>query len=145
LHWNNQATTVWDCQLFQLPVVQTEAGSITALNNRKDIPFDVLRVFYLYDVPGGTDRGGHAHIAQHQLIIAASGSFDVLLDDGKNKKVVSLNRPYLGLHVPPGIWNELFNFSSGSICLVLASDVYREEDYIRSNNLFKQIKTHDHG
>ncbi|RMH21796.1 MAG: WxcM-like domain-containing protein [Gammaproteobacteria bacterium] len=142
LRWDSRTTTVWDCQVFELPRIQTAAGAITALNNGMDLPFEVRRVYYLYDVPGGAQRGGHAHKELIQLIVAASGSFDVIIDDGRNRKVVSLNRPYLGLLIVPGIWRELVNFSSGSISLVLASDLYREEDYIRSNNLFKQIKIH---
>lgn len=124
-------STVWDCQLVELPRIRAEAGSITALNNGSDIPFAVKRVYYLYDVPGGAERGGHAHKELYQLIIAASGSFDVVLDDGKNRRSVSLNRPYMGLLIVPGIWRELNNFSSGAICLVLASEGYREGDYIR--------------
>jgi hypothetical protein len=103
------------------------------------IPFEIARVYYLYDIPGGTARGGHAHIDMEQLIIAASGSFDILLDDGVNKKVINLNRPYYGLYVTSGIWGELFNFSSGAICLVLASDKYSESDYIRDYNQFKSL------
>jgi dTDP-4-dehydrorhamnose 3,5-epimerase-like enzyme len=101
-----------------------------------DIPFDVKRLYYLYDVPGGAERGGHAHKGLHQLIVAASGSFDVVLDDGKNRKVVELNRPYYGLYVIPGIWRELINFSSGAICLVLASEKYNIDDYIRDYEEF---------
>lgn len=140
LHWDSHSTTVWDCQVFELPRIQTDAGVITALNNGVDLPFNVRRVYYLYDVPGGAQRGGHAHKELIQLMVAASGSFDVILDDGRNRKVVSLNRPYLGLLIVPGIWRELVNFSSGSICLVLASDVYREEDYLRSYETFLKSK-----
>jgi oxalate decarboxylase/phosphoglucose isomerase-like protein (cupin superfamily) len=102
--------------------------------NRKEIPFDVKRIFYLYDVPGGESRGAHAHKMCHQFIVAASGAFEVLLDDGNVKRVVQLNRPYMGLHIPPGIWASEINFSSGSICLVLASHKYDENDYIRDYN-----------
>lgn len=123
-----------------LPRIQTDAGSITALNNGRDIPFDIKRVYYLYDVPGGVERGGHAHKELQQMIVAASGSFDVILDDGKMKKTVTLNRPYVGLYLVPGIWRELVNFSSGAICLVLASDVYKEEDYIRDYKEFFKSK-----
>ena len=133
-------STVWDCQLVELPRIRAEAGSITALNNGSDIPFAVKRVYYLYDVPGGAERGGHAHKELYQLIIAASGSFDVVLDDGKNRRSVSLNRPYMGLLIVPGIWRELNNFSSGAICLVLASEGYQEQDYIRDIAAFRKSK-----
>lgn len=127
----NNRTTIYDCSVIHLPKIHNRAGNITAIENFKGIPFSVKRVYYLYDVPGGEGRGGHAHKNLQQLIIAASGSFDVVIDDGRNKKVVSLNRPYLGLYLVPGLWRELINFSSGSICLVLASEVYIEDDYIR--------------
>jgi hypothetical protein len=104
------------------------------------LPFDVKRVYYLYDVPGGESRGGHAHVELEQLIIAASGSFKVILDDGINIVTYVLNRPYQGLYIVPGIWRELEDFSSGSVCLVLASKLYNEHDYIRDFKLFKQIK-----
>jgi len=104
------------------------------------VPFEVKRIYYLYDIPGGEDRGGHAHKKLKQLIVAASGSFNVLLNDGLNKKVVTLNRPDYGLLVVPGIWRELMEFSSGAICLVLASEIYSERDYIRSYNEFKLLK-----
>lgn len=124
-------SSVHDCHIVKLPIVHAESGKITALNNGKEIPFDIRRIYYLYDVPGGSERGGHAHKKLHQLIIAASGSFDVILKDGNNSKIFSLNRPYDGLLVLPGIWRELVNFSSGSICLVMASRIYDEDDYIR--------------
>jgi dTDP-4-dehydrorhamnose 3,5-epimerase-like enzyme len=132
---------IYDCPVLTLPQIQTEAGSITVLNNKINLPFDVKRVYYLYDVPGGETRGGHAHRELYQVLIAASGSFDVLLDDGKNKKTVSLNRPYYGLLIVPGIWRELQNFSSGSICLVVASEEYLSEDYIRDYQEFQLLKT----
>jgi len=106
----------------------------------KNLPFEVRRTYYLYDIPGGESRGGHAHKELYQLIIAAGGSFDVLLDDGENKKVVTLNRPYFGLLVVPGIWRELLEFSSGAICLVLASHKYEESDYIREYAQFMEFK-----
>jgi len=125
-------SSVYNCNVFELPKISNRAGNITALNNRVDLPFNVERVYYLYDVPSGVNRGGHAHHELYQYLIAAGGSFDVLLDDGKNKKTVTLNRPNYGLFVTPGIWRELGNFSSGAICLVFASLTYSESDYIRS-------------
>ena len=129
-------SSIYNCNVFTLPKVHNRAGNITALNNSIDLPFDVHRVYYLYDIPGGELRGGHAHKELHQLIVAVSGSFDITLDDGLNKKTVSLNRPYYGLYVLPGIWRELSNFSSGAICLVLASHKYNEKDYIRDYSEF---------
>ena len=110
------------------------------VENHINIPFEVKRVYYLYDIPGGAERGGHAHKNLQQLIIAASGSFTVVLDDGKTKRSVSLNRPYQGLLIVPGIWRELVDFSSGAICLVLASEKYDESDYIREYNDFLMLK-----
>ena len=129
-------SSIYNCNVLALPKIHNRAGNITALNNSVDLPFDVHRVFYLYDIPGGEFRGGHAHKELHQFIVAVSGSFDITLDDGHNKKTVSLNRPYYGLHVIPGIWSELGNFSSGAICLVLASHKYDESDYIRDYSKF---------
>jgi dTDP-4-dehydrorhamnose 3,5-epimerase-like enzyme len=134
------STAIHDCRLLTLPHIQTESGVITALNNGIEIPFDMRRVYYLYDVPGGAERGGHAHKELYQLIIAASGSFDVLLDDGRMKKNIMLNRPYHGLLIVPGIWRELVNFSSGSVCLVMASEEYTSDDYIRNYIDFQKIK-----
>ena len=118
-------TTVYDCPLIYLQKIGDRKGNITAVNNNKEIPFDVKRVFYLYDIPGGESRGAHAHKECHQFLIAVSGSFEVLLDDGKIKKLVQLNTPNIGLHIPPGIWASEVNFSSGSVCLVLASEEYK--------------------
>jgi len=132
--------TVYNCSIIHLPKIHNRAGNITALENNITVPFDVKRVYYLYDVPGGEDRGGHAHKELEQFIIAASGAFDVLIDDGINKKVVHLDRPYIGLHIVPGIWRELLNFSSGSVCLVLASHKYDEKDYQHNYNDFKILK-----
>jgi len=133
-------STVFNCNVLTLPKIHNRAGNITALNNSVDIPFDVNRVYYLYDVPGGEGRGGHAHKELQQLIVAVSGSFDITLDDGRIKKTVSLNRPYYGLHIVPGIWRDLTNFSSGAICLVLASHIYDANDYIRDYEDFLRIK-----
>lgn len=123
--------SVHDCQLLELPRIYDRGGNITPLHGSGELPFDIKRVFYLYDIPGGESRGAHAHKACHQLIVAAGGAFEVFLDDGREKRVVTLNRPYYGLHVLPGIWSAEQAFSSGSICLVLASDFYDETDYIR--------------
>lgn len=123
--------TVFDCSVIYFPKIENEAGNITPLQSGVDIPFEIARVFYLYDIPGGEERGAHAHKECHQLLVAASGAFDILLDDGRNKRLVTLNRPFMGLHIPPGIWAAELGFSSGSICLVLASHLYSEGDYIR--------------
>ncbi len=131
---------VFECSIIDLSKVHTEQGNITVAENGKGIPFDVKRVYYLYDVPGGEIRGGHAHFELEQLIIAASGSFDVILDDGTFRKRVTINRPNLALHVVPGLWRELDNFSSGSICMVLASHKFLEKDYIRNYNEFVDFK-----
>lgn len=128
--------SVSDCSVIKLPKIENRSGNLTSIQNSIEIPFDIKRIFYLYDIPGGKDRGAHAHIECHQFLIAGSGSFDVLLDDGKSKKLVTLNQPYRGLHIPPGIWASEINFSSGSICLVLASNKYDEKDYIRDYGEF---------
>ena len=133
-------TTVFDCPILELPRIHTVAGTITPITNELNVPFNIKRVYYLYDVPGGESRGGHAHRGLYQVLIAASGSFDILLDDGINRKIVSLNRPYFGLLIVPGIWRELLNFSSGSICLVMASELYSEADYIREYDGFLKYK-----
>ncbi|PMB25953.1 hypothetical protein CEN47_16365 [Fischerella thermalis CCMEE 5319] len=130
-------TSVYDCVILPLNKIHNRAGNITIVEGQKNIPFDVKRIYYLYDIPSGEDRGGHAHIELSQLLIAVSGSFNVLLDDGTNKKIVTLNRPDYGLLLVPGIWRELMEFSSGAICLVLASDIYKESDYIRNYETFK--------
>lgn len=129
--------TVFDCSIIELPKHTDRAGNISIVENNINIPFDVKRVFYTYDIPGGVDRGAHAHKECHQFLIAASGSFEVEMDDGINKRTIVLNRPYYGLHLPPGIWASEKSFSSGSVCLVLASQGYEEEDYIRSYDDFK--------
>lgn len=135
----SRRNTIHDCRLVRLPKVNNRAGNLTAVNNQNDVPFDIKRVYYLYDVPGGESRGGHAHYELEQFIVAAGGSFDIVLDDGVERKTVTLNRPYDALHIVPGIWRELTNFSSGSTCLVLASALYTESDYIRSYDEFKAI------
>jgi hypothetical protein len=132
-----EKTSVYDCVILPLNKIHNRAGNITIVEGQKNIPFDVKRIYYLYNIPSGEDRGGHAHIELRQLIVAASGSFNVLLDDGTNKKIVTLNRPDYGLLLVPGIWRELMEFSSGAICLVLASDIYKESDYIRNYETFK--------
>jgi dTDP-4-dehydrorhamnose 3,5-epimerase-like enzyme len=132
--------TVFDCSVIDVSKVHDEAGNITVVENGINIPFDVKRVYYLYDVPGGEARGGHAHYELEQYVIAAGGSFDVILDDGKNRKIVTLNRPNLALHIVPGLWRELDNFSSGSVSLVLASHIYDEKDYIREYSQFKKYR-----
>lgn len=133
-------SSVFDCVILPLSKIHNRAGNITIVEGGTNLPFEIKRVYYLYDIPGGEDRGGHAHKELRQLIVAASGSFDVLLDDGVNKKVVTLNRPDYGLMVVPGIWRELMEFSSGAICLVLASELFDNEDYIRDYNYFVNHK-----
>lgn len=132
--------TVDDCSIIDVSKIHNEAGNITVVENGNNIPFDVKRIYYLYDVPGGEARGGHAHYELEQFIFAASGSFDVILDDGENKKRVTLNRPNIAIHIVPGLWRELDNFSSGSISLVLASHKYDENDYLRDYNKFIDFK-----
>ncbi len=136
-------STVFDCTLLDLPKNHSEKGNITAVNNNLEVPFEIQRVYYLYDVPGGEARGGHAHRDLQQLIVAASGSFDLTLDDGKVKRTFQLNRPYQGVFIPAGLWRELNNFSSGSICLVLASIPYSETDYIRDYLEFLNFKRNE--
>jgi hypothetical protein len=137
---NRPVSDIYSCNVVELTKIHNLAGNITIIQNGKHLPFNIKRVYYLYDVPGGSERGGHAHKALHQLIVAASGSFDVILDDGKNKKIIQLNRPYFGLLVVPGIWREIVNFSSGAICLVLASLKYDKIDYIRDYSDFQKYK-----
>ncbi len=133
-------TTVYDCSVIEIDKHHHEKGNLSVIENGRTIPFSVKRVYYLYDVPGGESRGGHAHKELRQLIIAASGSFDVKLDDGSQKRTYSINRPYEGILVVPGIWRELDNFSSGSVCLVLASTEFEASDYIRDYNEFLEYK-----
>lgn len=133
-------TTVYECSIIEIDKHHHEKGNISVIENNITIPFETKRVYYLYDVPGGESRGGHAHKELKQLIVAASGSFNVTLDDGNVKRTFTLNRPYQGLLVVPGIWRELDDFSSGSVCLVLASHLYEESDYIRDYNDFIKHK-----
>ena len=135
-------TSVYDCSVIELPRIGDRNGSITAINNLVEIPFEVNRVFYLYDIPGGESRGAHAHKECHQFLIAATGSFEVELFDGRVRRTVALNRPNIGLHIPPGIWASEVNFSSSSICLVLASHHYNEGDYIRKFKDFLNYRKH---
>lgn len=125
-------SSVQECTIIEFDKHHSSKGNLSVIENQKDIPFDIKRIYYLYDVPGGEKRGAHAHKELYQLIIAANGSFRVTLDDGKEKKEFYLNRPYQGLLVKPGIWRDLDEFSSGSVCLVLASEGYDEGDYIRN-------------
>ena len=133
-------SSIYDCVVLPLSKIHNRAGNITIIEGQDSVPFDIKRIYYLYDIPSGQERGGHAHKELKQLVVAASGSFDVLLDDGNNKKVVTLNRPDYGLLVVPGIWRELLEFSSGAICLVLASEIYTDKDYIRDYEKFKHFK-----
>ncbi|WP_312351320.1 FdtA/QdtA family cupin domain-containing protein [Empedobacter sp.] len=128
--------SVFDCSVIDLGKISFDEGNLTVIENNSTFPFDVKRVFYLYDIAGGESRGAHAHIECHQFLIAASGSFEVSLDDGNYKRQVLLNRPNIGLHIPPGIWASEINFSSGAICLVMASHQYNEEDYLRNYEEF---------
>ena len=133
-------SSVYNCSILEIDKHHNARGNISVVENGRTVPFDVKRVYYLYDVPGGESRGGHAHKKLQQFIVAASGSFDVILDDGELKRTFTLNRPYQGLLVVPGIWREINNFSSGSVCLVLASTGYDEKDYIRDYEVFKKTK-----
>ena len=129
-----------ECKLIDLPKVEDRRGNLTFIEENRQIPFVIKRVYYLYDVPGGESRGGHAHKGLQQFIVAASGSFDVILDDGFERKRFHLNRSYYGLWVCPMIWRELDNFSSGSVCLVLVSELYDEADYIRDYDMFQKLQ-----
>ncbi len=137
-------TTIHDCKLIELPRIYDRRGSLTAISNRREIPFDIIRTYYLYDVPGGESRGGHAHRNLQQLVISVMGAFDVTLDDGRDKKIIRLDRAYYGLYIPKMIWRELINFSSGANCLVLASMRYDENEYIRSYDEFLELKSNEY-
>lgn len=139
--YNMKETKVYECSMIELSQHHSDRkGNLSVVENSVTIPFDVKRVYYLYDVPGGESRGGHAHKRLRQLIVAASGSFTVTLDDGQVKRTFLLNRPYQGLLVVPGIWRTLDDFSSGAVCMVLASEEYSEDDYIRDYNEFIKNK-----
>lgn len=135
--------SVYDCSVIELPRIENAKGNITPVHSGINLPFEIARIFYLYDIPGGEARGAHAHRECHQFLVAASGSFEVVLDDGYNKRTVTLNRPYFGLHIPPGIWAAEQVFSSGSICLVLTSHIYDEADYIRDYASFINYTRHE--
>jgi hypothetical protein len=135
-----ERSSVNDCKVILLPKVADPRGNLTFIEGERHIPFAIQRVYYLYDVPGGAERGGHAHKTLHQLIVAMSGSFDVVLDDGAERKRIHLNRSYSGLYVPAMIWRALDNFSSGSVCMVLASARYDEGDYYREYGDFVGAK-----
>ncbi len=132
--------SISDCSIIELPKISNRAGNITPVHSGVDVPFDIKRVFYLYDIPAGESRGAHAHKNCHQFLIAASGSFEVMYEDGVNKKVVQLNRPFYGLHIPPMIWAQELNFSSGAICLVLTSELFDANDYLRDYNQYLNLK-----
>ena len=133
--------SVFDCSIIHLPRVHNRAGNITSVENFINIPFEVKRIYYLFDIPGGESRGAHGHKELESLIVAVSGSFDVTVDDGVNKKTIQLNRPYLGLNIKPGMWREISNFSSGAVLLVLASEVYVKSDYVRDYKVFVEFKS----
>ena len=135
--------SVYDCSVIELPRIENAKGNITPVHSGINLPFEIARIFYLYDIPGGEARGAHAHRECHQFLVAASGSFEVVLDDGYTKRTVTLNRPYFGLHIPPGIWAAEQGFSSGSICLVLTSHIYDEADYIRDYASFINYTRHE--
>ncbi|MDQ6472054.1 FdtA/QdtA family cupin domain-containing protein [Flavobacterium sp. LHD-80] len=133
-------STVYDCGLIELNKIHNRAGNITIIEENKSVPFSIERIYYLYDIPGNESRGGHGHKELHQLIVAASGSFSITLNDGHIKRTFFLNNPNVGLLIVPGIWRELDDFSSGSVCLVLASHLYKESDYIRDLQEFINYK-----
>ena len=135
----HKTSSIDQCRIIDFGKNHHPNGNLTVANNGGLVPFDIKRVFYIYDVPGGEERGGHSHKSLQQVIVAISGAFDVLLDDGVNQRNVTLNRPYHGLLVAPGVWSKEHNFSSGSVCLVLASDHYDEDDYIRDYDEFKLL------
>ncbi|HIF98177.1 MAG TPA: WxcM-like domain-containing protein [Myxococcales bacterium] len=129
-----------ECKLIDFPIIHDERGNLTFVEGGVHIPFEMKRVYYLYDVPGGAERGGHAHRELQQVIIAMSGSFDVVLNDGEEERRVHLNRSYRGLYIPTMIWRELDNFSSGSVCMALASNRFTEDDYLRDYQEYLDLK-----
>jgi dTDP-4-dehydrorhamnose 3,5-epimerase-like enzyme len=131
-------SSINDCKLIHLPKTGDRRGNITPVTSLKEIPFQIKRIFYLYDIPGGESRGAHAHIECHQFLVSILGSFEVELDDGYNKRIIKLDRSYYGLYIPPMIWASEINFSSGSICLTIASHLYDPKDYVRDYNKFKE-------
>ena len=133
-------STIQNCKILAIPKIEDPRGNLSVIEHNV-IPFEIKRVYYLYDVPSGAERGGHSHREQHEFLVALSGSFDVILNDGKVEKTVSLNKPFEGLLITNGIWRELKNFSSGAVCLVIASDVFLEEDYIREFEDFLKSKS----
>jgi len=137
---NHNKSRIDDCRLITLNKHHHANGNLTVVTGGKELPFDVQRTFYIYDVPGGAERGGHSHYTCQEFIVAISGSFDVTVDDGENRYTYTLNRPYQGLLVTPGIWRTLQNFSSGSVCLALASDHFDEQDYVRDYEQFVRLK-----
>jgi dTDP-4-dehydrorhamnose 3,5-epimerase-like enzyme len=132
-------TSIHDCKLLEIPKIHDTRGNLSVIEN-DTIPFSMQRVYYLYDVPSGAERGGHSHKIQKEFLVALSGSFDVVLQDGNTTKTVTLNKPNFGLLIENGIWRELQNFSSGAVCLVIASGVFDEEDYVREYETFKSLK-----
>jgi dTDP-4-dehydrorhamnose 3,5-epimerase-like enzyme len=132
--------TIEKCRIIELPKIADPRGNLTFVEGTRNIPFAIKRTYWIYDVPGGEIRGGHSYKTLHELVIAVSGSFDVVVDDGSDKQVYSLNRSYYGLYVPNRIWRELENFSTNSLCMILASDIYREDDYIRDYRDFLASK-----
>ena len=133
-------STIQNCKILSIPKIEDPRGNLSVIENDV-IPFDIKRVYYLYDVPSGAERGGHSHREQYEFLVALSGSFDVILNDGNQQKTISLNKPFEGLLITNGIWRELKNFSSGADCLVIASDVFDEEDYIREFKEFLESKS----
>ena len=134
---------IFNCNLVELQKIKNRAGNLSVVENSNSIPFDIARVYYIYDVPGGSDRGGHAHKDLEQYVIAVSGAFDIQLDDGKNKKTVRLDRPFLALYIKKGIWRETRNFTSGAICMVIASHKYDNQDYIHDYDDFLKFRRNE--
>lgn len=135
----HKTSSIDQCKIIELGKHHHINGNLSVVENGEQVPFDIKRVYYLYDVPSGEERGGHAHKQLRQFIVAVSGSFDVIIDDGVQQRSVTLNRPYRGLLIVPGIWRVINNFSSGAVCLVMASDHYDEDDYVRNYDDFKQL------